>query len=58
MPGDDGAWLDEEEGVPPLGPKPGEKDPQHSIRRAEPEPFLVASLHYAELVAQRQDFEL
>ena len=58
MPGDDCGRLDMEEGIPPFGPKPGEKDPQDSISSPEPEPFLVASLHYAELVAQRQDFEL
>jgi hypothetical protein len=41
-----------------LPPKPGEKDPQDSIRGTEPESLLIASLQHDELVAQVKDFNL
>lgn len=58
MPGDHRIGLDEQEAVTPLGPEPGEKDPQNPIGCPKPEPFLVGSLQDDELVAQSHDFEL
>jgi hypothetical protein len=51
MPGDYGIRLDEQEAVAPLGPEPGENDPQDPIRCAKPDPSLITSLQDNELVA-------
>ena len=58
MPSDHGVRLDEQEASSPFGPEAGEKDPQDSIRRAEPKPFLIASLQHDELVPKGEDFKL
>jgi len=58
MPGDHRIGLDEQEAVTPLGPEPGENDPQKPIGCTKPEPFLVTSSQDDELVAESQDFQL
>ena len=58
MPGDHGVRLDEQKAISPSGPEAGEKDPQDSIRRAEPNPFLIASVQDDELVPKGGDFQL
>jgi len=58
MPSDHRSGLNEQEAVKPLGPEPGEKDPQNPIGCPKPEPFPIGSLQGSELVPESQDFQL
>jgi hypothetical protein len=57
VPADDGGGLDEEETGPPIAPHGAEPSPQKSIGRSQFRP-LHRALQNAELVAERQDFQL
>jgi len=56
MPGDNGFRLDDDQDVPPCGPKAAEQNPKYSVLDSQPRARLF-SLDYAQLLTEGKDFE-
>jgi hypothetical protein len=58
MPGDDGLWLHDDEGIQALGPKTVEPNPKYPVEGREPRPPVLLSLEDGQLVAKGHDLKL
>ena len=56
MPGDNGFWFDNNQGVAPCGPKTAKQNPKYSILELKPRTRNF-SLEYAQLLTQGKDLE-
>jgi hypothetical protein len=57
LPGDDCRWLDDDEGISPPGPEPGDPSPEEPVTGSERR-ALGRVLVDCELVAKSEDLQL
>jgi hypothetical protein len=54
MPGNDGLWLDDDDGRAPPVSDTRQLDPEQAVRSSEPEPLRPRLIQHLQLVPQRE----